>query len=302
MTTTPKVCSIKRDAELITIIQKKCSDSQKAINKLVSLYHRLILKEAHSFSKRCRSKHLYTSSSTSKTRFPLEDFYNIGVEGLLKAIYKFDVKKGAPLVEYARWYIKNELHEYNLTNHSITKTNRSKDYRNGFNNLKKAIKSLKLENKDQINDNDFSNIANLIGISSVKRCKEIYLSLNQNNISTTNYNSEGEEYDLIDNIHKEIDSSYFDVSPIDNNLLDSLIDKEENKIKTNKLYLIINNLSEKEKVIITGRRLRANPITLSTLSKQLNLSMERVRQIENIVIDKIKNSFCNQLSPFKKSA
>ena len=52
-------------------------------------------------------------------------------------------------------------------------------------------------------------------------------------------------------------------------------------------------LNEREKEIIKSRKLKDKPVKLEELSKKYNISRERVRQIEEKAIEKIKKEILN---------
>jgi RNA polymerase sigma-32 factor len=55
----------------------------------------------------------------------------------------------------------------------------------------------------------------------------------------------------------------------------------------------MTNLNERERHILTERRLRDNPTTLEDLSQQYGISRERVRQIEVRAFEKLQKNIKN---------
>ena len=83
-------------------------------------------------------------------------------------------------------------------------------------------------------------------------------------------------------------------------LVDDTLDQEliisQNKNTMTKKELLKNAmkiLNEREKEIITARRLSDNPITLDELSKKYKISRERIRQIETKAFEKLQKSMIN---------
>ena len=69
--------------------------------------------------------------------------------------------------------------------------------------------------------------------------------------------------------------------------------KQEYDDKKELLSSAMNVLNEREKEIITARRLKENPITLEELSKKYKISRERIRQIETKAFEKLQKSMIN---------
>ena len=72
---------------------------------------------------------------------------------------------------------------------------------------------------------------------------------------------------------------------------DEILEINEKKVLTNKLHDVIKNLDERSKDIIQSRWLSNNKLTLEDLSSKYGISRERVRQIENESLIKLKKSF-----------
>ena len=72
---------------------------------------------------------------------------------------------------------------------------------------------------------------------------------------------------------------------------DEILENNEKNLLSSKLYEVINNLDERSKDIIQSRWLSQNKSTLEDLSLKYGISRERVRQIENESILKLKKSF-----------
>ena len=72
---------------------------------------------------------------------------------------------------------------------------------------------------------------------------------------------------------------------------DEILELNEKKVLSNKLHDVIQNLDERGKDIIQSRWLSNNKLTLEDLSSKYGISRERVRQIENESLMKLKKSF-----------
>jgi RNA polymerase sigma-32 factor len=72
---------------------------------------------------------------------------------------------------------------------------------------------------------------------------------------------------------------------------DEILEINEKNLLANKLHDVIKNLDERSKDIIQSRWLSNNKLTLEDLSSKYGISRERVRQIENESLKKLKKSF-----------
>ena len=72
---------------------------------------------------------------------------------------------------------------------------------------------------------------------------------------------------------------------------DEILEINEKNLLANKLHDVIKNLDERSKDIIQSRWLSNNKLTLEDLSSKYGISRERVRQIENESLIKLKKSF-----------
>ncbi|QQG46825.1 MAG: RNA polymerase factor sigma-32 [Candidatus Azosocius agrarius] len=202
----------------------------------------------------------------------LIDLIQEGTIGLMKAVKKFNPKKGIKLLSFAIHWIKSEIHEYIIKNWKLIKITTTKAQRKLFfniKNLKRNIKSFSLT--------DMENLSKKLNIN----LKDI-IFMNQNlssvNVSLTTYN------DHIYQINNNTQNIYLNIEKSD-----------YMKKITSILKQTILNLDTKYKTIIKKRWLSQKKNTLKELSKDYNISIERTRQIEkkSIKILQTKINFCN---------
>ena len=72
---------------------------------------------------------------------------------------------------------------------------------------------------------------------------------------------------------------------------DQVLENEEKNLLNTKLYEVINKLDERSKDIVKSRWLSTSKLTLEDLSKKYGVSRERIRQIENESMLKLKENF-----------
>lgn len=206
-----------------------------------------------------------------------EDLIQEGNIGLMKAVKNFDPNKGYRLYTFSIIWIKSEIQNYILNNWKIFKIGSTKELKKLFFNyrsLKKNLKNLGFENEHSINNE----IAKKLNVS-IEDTKEAQKFLEYETINVDNYeNNDIDDYfqytptALIEYKNPE----YYLIKKDKSNLLDNIIN-------------IVNTLPEKEKLIIQNKYLTNNKKTNKELAKILNISAERVRQIEEKTIEIIKN-------------
>jgi len=250
--------SLKEEQEA-TVKWKKTKDL-KSLHLLISSYEKLIISTAIKFR---------------KYGLPFGDLVQEGNIGILKAAYKFDPKIKVRFSTYAIWWIKSSIQEFILRNWSIVRIGSTSTQKllffqfskiqNKINNLSNGSDAIKEELAKKLKINTFD-IDKLSESPFKKDCQ----------IDQTNLDPEDNR------------------SPInflkDSNPLPEEVTINDDFDKNRKLILkeTLKILNNKEKHIILKRHLTYNPITLEAVGKELNLSKERIRQLEFRAMTKIK--------------
>lgn len=224
------------------------------------------------------------ASRYRKFSLPFEDLISEGNIGLMKAVRKFDPEKGYRLSTYAMWWIKAEIMEFVLKSWSLVRIGSITVQKKLFYNLHRA--KARLQNFDPDNtDVDFDEqLAEEIGVSIEEvqylnnRLEKGDLSLNQ---SVNEYN-EGETY---------LDRLASDSADPEHQILSA----NHNAYQRRLIERALSELPERDREIISARRLSEDGITLEELGQRFGVSRERIRQIEERALKKIKASICNHL-------
>lgn len=202
----------------------------------------------------------------------LPDLVQEGNVGLMKAVKRFDPEQGVRLVTFAVHWIKASFYDYIMKNQSIVKISGSKNERKLFFNLRKMKKSTTWLDNQEAND-----IALKLNVP-VKEVLDMEQRLSATDISF-NLDYDDEELSYSPEAHLE-DYRY---SP------DKLIEsKDTEETNSANLYEALETLDERSKDIIQRRWLNEDKPTLHELAAEYGVSHERIRQIENSAMKKIK--------------
>jgi RNA polymerase sigma-32 factor len=207
----------------------------------------------------------------------IKDLIQEGIIGLMKAVNNFNPDKKHRLISFAIYWIKSEIHEYIIKNLRIVKIASTKKQKKLFFNLKNIKKIGWLNNKEK------SPIINLLN-TKTKELEYMERRLNSKDIKTEYHN---DDITNQDESQLELDKYAYEI----NKENDPLIITEKNNLKQinkKKLNKALYKLDKRSLDIIKNRWLNENTQTLKSLADIYNISSERVRQIENNAIKKLK--------------
>ena len=212
---------------------------------------------------------------------PVSELVSEGNIGLMQAVKKFDPEKGFRLATYAMWWIKASIQEYVLRSWSMVKMGTTTAQKKLFFNLKKI--------KNQLS-------ATEIGDLKPEHVKEISRRLNvdKDEVISMNRRMYGKEKSLNEPISEDGGSEWQDWI-VDNKLDQELKFSQDQELKKRKKLMddSMGILNQREKEILTARRLSENVVTLETLSKKYKVSRERIRQIETKAFEKLQKTMLN---------
>ena len=237
--------------------------NQKSINKIVSSHLRLVISLANKFK---------------NYGLPINELVQEGNVGLMQAVDKFDLNRDVRFSTYASWWIKAAMQTFILKNWSIVRIGTTATQKSLFFKLKTIMTKIEKENNTSFNDYHQRKLAEDIGIKfkDIEEMKGRLSGSDQSLNATFSENSELEVQDLL------IDGR---ASPEQNAIL-----TKDTETISNLINEALNKLPEREKKIIGARQLSENTITLQELGKDLGISKERVRQLENRALSKLKLS------------
>ena len=238
----------------------------KAAHKLVTSHLRLVAKIAMGY----RGYGL-----------PVNELISEGNLGLMQAVRKFDPEKGFRLATYAMWWIKAAIQEYVLRSWSLVKMGTTTAQKKLFFNLKKLKNQIAPGQDGDLKDEQVNEISKRLDVDSQE-------------VVNMNRRMMGQEKSLNDPIKMGETDEWQDWL-VDDSLDQELIvsQKQEYDDKKELLTSAMKILNEREKEIITARRLSEEPKTLEELSIKYKISRERIRQIETKAFEKLQKSMIN---------
>ena len=205
------------------------------------------------------------------------DLIQEGNIGLMKAVRRFNPEVGVRLISFAVHWIKAEIHEYVLRNWKIVKIATTKAQRKLFFNLRSKKKNLGWLTEDEI-----KSISKDLGVKPAE-VREMEKRLSGLDMS----------FDpLIGDENKENDyapANYLQDSSANPS---EIIEKEDDSaFNTKQLYEALKLLDDRSRDIIYDRWLSDEKLTLHELADKYGISAERVRQIEQNAMKKVKLNF-----------
>ncbi len=202
----------------------------------------------------------------------VKDLIQEGVIGFIKSVKKFDPAKNVRLMSFSIYWIKSEIHEYIIKNLSVVKVASTKSQKKLFFNLKK-IKSF-----NWLNENEVEVVSNLF---NTKTDDIVYMEsrLSKGDISL---DFRVDEHDFNSNHHVWLNYS-------NETDLSFIFEKDNwNQFLVKKLREALKKLDERSRNILKERWLLKKKSTLKKLAERYNLSLERVRQLENTALEKVR--------------
>ncbi|WP_347986923.1 RNA polymerase sigma factor RpoH [Methylomonas sp. AM2-LC] len=207
---------------------------------------------------------------------PLADIVQEGNIGLMKAVKRFDPDLGIRLVSFAVHWIKAEIHEFVIKNWRIVKVATTKAQRKLFFNLRKMKKDL-----THLSQDDAEAIAENLNVD-IKTVYEMEMRLDGQDVGLEPaHDDNGDE-------HSIAPIAYLEQHGADPAVLLEKSDWEESKEE--KLMLAMANLDDRSRDILASRWLNEEKATLHDLAERYKVSAERIRQLEQNAMKKLKNA------------
>jgi len=198
--------------------------------------------------------------------------------GLMQAVKRFDPEKGFRLATYAMWWIRASIQEYILRSWSLVKMGTTAAQKKLFFNLRKAKNKIGAIEEGELRPENASQIAHDLGVT-----EEEVISMNRRmsgGDASLNAQIKGDG---------EGTAEWQDwLEDEDADQAAAFAERNELEARQELLLQAMDALNERERRILTERRLREEPVTLEDLSKVYDVSRERIRQIEVRAFEKLQ--------------
>jgi RNA polymerase sigma-32 factor len=254
---------LERDEEHDLAVRWRDDKDQAALHRLTAAHMRLVIAVAARFR---------------NFGLPMSDLIQEGHVGLLEAAARFEPEREVRFSTYATWWIRASIQDYILRNWSIVRGGTSSSQKALFFNLRRLRARLAQTTDQRPRPVIHAEIAKAIGVSaSDVALMDSRLSGPDMSLNAPIHESEGGAADRQDFLVDKV--------PLPDETVTELIDGER---RLTWLRSALSVLNERELMIVKERRLQEDGATLESLGESLGISKERVRQIENRALEKLR--------------
>ena len=213
---------------------------------------------------------------------PMSEVISEGNVGLMQAVKRFDPDRGFRLATYAMWWIRAAIQEYILHSWSLVKIGTTAAQKKLFFNLRRVKGQLKALEEGDLHPETVKEIATRLNVPEddvVSMNRRLAAPDHSLNAPMRNDGDGGEWQEwLVDDVDTQETQ---------------LAESQEFGKRKQLLDKALKLLNPRERRILAERRLKDEPTTLEDLSKEFNISRERVRQIEVRAFDKVQRAIRN---------
>ncbi|MFG6564794.1 RNA polymerase sigma factor RpoH [Sulfitobacter sp. 1A13421] len=198
--------------------------------------------------------------------------------GLMQAVKRFDPEKGFRLATYAMWWIRASIQEYILRSWSLVKLGTTSGQKKLFFNLRKAKNKIGALEEGDLRPENVKEIATQLGVT-------------EDEVVSMNRRMSGGDASLNATVGSEGEGTmqWQDwLEDEDTDQAGDYAERDELETRREMLAEALDVLNEREKDILTQRRLSDETVTLEDLSAQYDVSRERIRQIEVRAFEKLQ--------------
>jgi RNA polymerase sigma-32 factor len=210
---------------------------------------------------------------------PVSELISEGNIGLMQGVKKFDPDRGFRLATYAMWWIRASIQEFILRSWSLVKMGTTAAQKKLFFNLRRMKNNLEAFEDGDLTPENVTKIATDLGVS-----EDDVVSMNRRMAM-------GGDTSLNVPMGEDGDSQWQDLLDDEGPLQDERVaEAQERNIRHELLNEALATLNDRERHILTERRLTDDPKTLEDLSQEYGVSRERVRQIEVRAFEKLQKA------------
>jgi RNA polymerase sigma-32 factor len=209
---------------------------------------------------------------------PIGEVISEGNVGLMQAVKRFEPDKGFRLATYAMWWIRAAIQEYILRSWSLVKIGTTASQKKLFFNLRRIKGQLKALEEGDLKPEQVETIAKKLGVP-------------EQDVVSMNRRLAAPDHSLNAPLRADTEGEWQDWLVDDKPSQETeLAESEELSQRRSLLTEAMTGLNERERHILTERRLKDEPATLEELSQRYDISRERVRQIEVRAFEKLQKA------------
>ena len=255
---------LSKETEQGLAIAWRDKSDEKSLHRLIDAYSRLVIS---------------TASKFRNYGLPAADLIQEGMMGLLHAANRFEPERDLRFSTYASWWIRSSMQDFVLRNWSIVRTGTTASQKSLFFNLRRLRNKIEEGSGQPLDSDGRAEIADALGVtvsevrkeSMEQRLSLAYESLN----ATLKDDSDMEAQDLLTD--ERPDPATATLNNLDGQSRRGWIDEA------------LSTLGEREQIIIRERRLADEGLTLEELGLRFGVSKERVRQLEQRALVRLKS-------------
>jgi RNA polymerase sigma-32 factor len=241
---------------------------EAALHRLISAYMRLAISQAYKFKR-------YGA--------PMNDLIQEASLGLMKAAEKFDPDRGVRFSTYAVWWIKASVQDHVMRNWSLVRTGSTSAQKSLFFNMRRVQARFEREALAAGAPIEHTDLMERISVE---------LGVPLRDVETMNGRLSGSDFSLNATQSSDEEGRAWIDTLADEHATTSEMFEENHDQAQLKAWMTdaMSKLSDRERFILTARKLSEDPRTLESLGDELKLSKERVRQVEAAAIGKMRTT------------
>jgi RNA polymerase sigma-32 factor len=238
-------------------------DDQRALHELITAYLRLVVAMASRF------RHY---------GLPMSDLVQEGNVGLMQAAARFEPEREVRFSTYAAWWIRSAMQDFVLRNWSIVRTGTTSAQKALFFNLRRL--------RARIGD-----VGDAIMSAEATSRVAKALRVPERDVEAMAARLSAPDRSLNAPLSEEGDGEWQDLLADDSDDPEAIImSSHDGAARARLVREAMDDLSDRERLIITERKLEEESVTLEALGERLGISKERVRQIEGAALEKLKRA------------
>lgn len=241
---------------------------EEALHRLINAYMRLAISMASKFKR-------YGA--------PMNDLIQEAGLGLMKAADKFDPDRGVRFSTYAVWWIKASIQDHVMRNWSMVRTGSTSSQKSLFFNMRRVQARLERE---------AASVGETLDSYQLRQMISTEIGVPLHDVEMMEGRLSGSDYSLNATQSAEDEGrEWIDALEDDTVQAAERVEESHDTAQLREwLVAAMSALNERERFIVRERKLRGAPRTLESLGQELNLSKERVRQLEAAAFQKMRKS------------